>query len=603
MPLAFLFSLKGLKTVKQSSSSSSKSSSRATVVAKVVNPFGTVTTITDASDDANREATQFTEEYSSGAYLYENCDESRFRPYVAILDSDATELGAVDEIEPEQISQRLIVPVIDASTVTEERSKRATKSATIKCQAIENIAKFEQMSLSNRSDTIEADKKEAKKSTKADKIADKNEQNLSKSAIATDTKSGKTTVDKTKKAADSGKQGKGKSGKTVTAKLSEPATEEPVVSKVKVLTFEQLNRHETVKSIDLIEEIDQLEPLSADITEELVEFVAPKAKAKQKALIDSCSTSKESSVEKELPAETTSKKKKKGRKSAEISVKAVFATDESKSDTNSDSQMDHVHVMTKSINNTNDDFSILDAIGHVDRTQYAEIQECLLKSSDTSAGIVMQRKLSQQENIDSSEAEEPTAKTTVTASKKKKKSSYGSIDIEPFVAHIQITDMDDLAQFEPSDLDSLSYKSMVDDQPIVTGGNSVGADSGAESAKDQLSDYDKLMDDTESGSDSKSSKFIGLEVRTSTTTSSDETEDSSRGKSAQSEDKTGDEDSDAVKVTEPAAIDVDDTNPTDAPADEEQSMATDAITVPTTQPQKPQQGNNNNKKKLRKKRR
>ena len=96
-------------------------------VAKVVNPQGTVTTLTASKERA--EPTQLV----ADQYLHENCDESLFRPVVTVL-TDAKELVAARNAEkiegkrPTNVSTQLIVPVIDENL---EKIKQKEKQQKI----------------------------------------------------------------------------------------------------------------------------------------------------------------------------------------------------------------------------------------------------------------------------------------------------------------------------------------------------------------------------------------------------------------------------------------------------------------------------------------
>ncbi|XP_039962358.1 uncharacterized protein LOC120775993 [Bactrocera tryoni] len=119
-------------------------------VEKVVNPLGTVTTVfSGISTDVKRDildevVSQLAAEES---IIHENCDESLFRPVVAILCDDNINQTAGKTIEseefckpPELIKNKLIVPVI-AKEVDAELSKkeRNQKSGRIKCQNVKKL--------------------------------------------------------------------------------------------------------------------------------------------------------------------------------------------------------------------------------------------------------------------------------------------------------------------------------------------------------------------------------------------------------------------------------------------------------------------------------
>lgn len=137
------FSLKGIS----SSNSSSVPRTLYVSVGKVVNPLGTVTTITESPQESIIAANEFSEEYSSGAYIHENCDESMFRPYVAVIsgtidDGNGAGAGSDDCVEmPEPIGQKLIVPVIDGTQIIRQNEEKARLEST----AVEKMMQIEQL--------------------------------------------------------------------------------------------------------------------------------------------------------------------------------------------------------------------------------------------------------------------------------------------------------------------------------------------------------------------------------------------------------------------------------------------------------------------------
>lgn len=120
----------------------------------MVNPLGTVTTITESPEESINAANEFTEAYSSGAYIHENCDESMFRPYVAVISGtiDSGKDGLSDDQcqRPTPIGQKLIVPVIDG-TESIRQTELARREEFDRRQE-DTIAKFEQMSMLNKKD-------------------------------------------------------------------------------------------------------------------------------------------------------------------------------------------------------------------------------------------------------------------------------------------------------------------------------------------------------------------------------------------------------------------------------------------------------------------
>lgn len=160
--MAFL-SLKGLP-----STDSSTPRTLYVSVGKVVNPLGTVTTITESPQESIIAANEFSEEYSSGAYIHENCDESMFRPYVAVIsgtiDGESDQLTNMECERPEPIGQKLIVPVIDATQLI--RNKEKARQDEYKRQQAENEEKFIQMSLLNKKEITKIDTTEKEVSLK-----------------------------------------------------------------------------------------------------------------------------------------------------------------------------------------------------------------------------------------------------------------------------------------------------------------------------------------------------------------------------------------------------------------------------------------------------
>lgn len=148
LPLAFL-SLQGL-----SANSSATSRTVYVSVGKVVNPLGTVTTITESPHDSIEAANEFSEAYTSGAYIHENSDEAMFRPYVAVItgtiDGGKEQLSDEQVQRPTPIGQKLIVPVIDGTESI--RQNELARQEEFDRKQDENVTKFEQMSLLNRKD-------------------------------------------------------------------------------------------------------------------------------------------------------------------------------------------------------------------------------------------------------------------------------------------------------------------------------------------------------------------------------------------------------------------------------------------------------------------
>lgn len=97
-------------------------------VAKVVNPLGTVTTITTHINQEDEENNKLLETYQSDQYIHENCDESMFRPVVTILgDLKAIETAkaieeAKDVVRPANMPTQLVVPVIDETLLRQQKA-------------------------------------------------------------------------------------------------------------------------------------------------------------------------------------------------------------------------------------------------------------------------------------------------------------------------------------------------------------------------------------------------------------------------------------------------------------------------------------------------
>lgn len=101
-------------------------------IAKMVNPQGTVTTIT--SDNSN-----MIESYSSDRYIHENCDESMFRPVVTVIGSSQRDnpviINPEDIARPVDMPSQLIVPVIDERALLQKQKEREEQQRKLKLQA------------------------------------------------------------------------------------------------------------------------------------------------------------------------------------------------------------------------------------------------------------------------------------------------------------------------------------------------------------------------------------------------------------------------------------------------------------------------------------
>lgn len=617
--LWLFFSLKGLPSNQTPSSpslcASTSARSSSVSIAKVVNPLGTVTTITESPRESILAADEFAEEYSSGAYIHENCDESMFRPYVAVISGSIDSETYVPHEKPEPIGQKLIVPVIDSTTLQKQNREKQRILEMRRQQDEENIAKFEQMSLLNRNDkkseksggknvSNKADEKNVTKTAEKDMKVDKAEKSSEKNVDRKANNDTETVIVKLKK------KGNKTSTKLAEASVEIDDTEKKSERNVKSFSEACSTHDSNIESAKAVHD----EKIECEILEE---FVAPKPiKSKKKSLVES-SSSKESSIEKELqptPAEGTKSKKKKQKKNEAQST--ASSSDDAKGNSASEGNSKKTQ---KSDKDMPDSSFLLENIDNFDGAQCAEIQESLLKNS-VSATVSI-RKSSYPRKIEDGESNDPKPSSK---SGKKKKWSKESIDFEPITSNSPNAILDtEFTYPDPSesviDLDNLSFKSTIDDQISMIPMESLQSDT--DWMKERTNDYDKLSDDAETGSgahysDCKSFQLIIDEpesyMRTSDTNSSDETEDSSQSKSTKSSEKTVDEDDEELQplicsTTSDAAVDLSKFEA--LPSDVNQS---DSNTQPQTseqsqpQPQKTantSNNNNNNKKKFRKKRR
>lgn len=603
--LWLFFSLKGLASNQASSSSSSSScattSARSSVsLSKVVNPLGTVTTIVESPRDSTL-ADEFVEEYSSGAYLHENSDESTFRPYVAVFSGSIDSENHTPQEKPEPIGQKLIVPVIDGSQI-EQKNREKARLLEMKRQQEENVAKFEQMSLLNRTDKnastvkvdvkVEKTKKSTAKNTSETKDDDKVQAKESKVDKSADKKNDNSSNSEKKTTIDSNPT------ETVTVKLKKKGNKAQTKLAEQPIESDDTGKKASERSAaDTSYEKLEFNVATSDKnveSEKVEEFVPPKpVKSSKKKMLAESSSSKESSVEKDsapTPAADGAKSKKKKKKNDAQS--AVSSSDDSKP----------LDLLGDAV-----DTSFLEDIDKIDGAQCAEIQTSLLKSSV--GATVSMRKGSLQEKVEDNEGN--VAKSSKSG--KKKKMSKESIDIE----YVTPNTPDEPTEFvypDTSDsvleLDNLSFKSTIDDHINLIPTESLPMNE-MEWAKDRTTDYDKLSDDAETGSgaqysDCKSFQLIIDEsyMPTSDTTSSDETDNSSRSKSTKSSEKTVDDDDEELQplissTTSDVAVDL---SKSDALPNE--ANQSDSTTQPQTseqnqqQPQpKPANNNGGNKKK------
>lgn len=155
MPLAF--SLKGLP-------STSSSAARTVIVsiAKVVNPLGTVTTLThSATSDSDLD---YGYDGDGDEFIHENCDEALFRPVVAVFGGSIGKSDDECHDRPNDIGQELIVPVIEKKNVIENRTKTAKEISAVDCKDDKNSIKKENPKKELEGKVKESERKERKKS-------------------------------------------------------------------------------------------------------------------------------------------------------------------------------------------------------------------------------------------------------------------------------------------------------------------------------------------------------------------------------------------------------------------------------------------------------
>lgn len=156
VPLAF--SLKGLP--------SSSSAARTVIVsiAKVVNPLGTVTTLTQsATSDSDLD---YGYAGDGDEFIHENCDEALFRPVVAVFGGSIGKSDDECHDRPNDIGQELIVPVIEKKNVVENRMKAVRETAAVDCKDDKNYSsiKKDKPKKELEEKNKEPEKKERKKS-------------------------------------------------------------------------------------------------------------------------------------------------------------------------------------------------------------------------------------------------------------------------------------------------------------------------------------------------------------------------------------------------------------------------------------------------------
>lgn len=121
-------------------------------IAKVVNPLGTVTTITESPTDMDLDHFGYCGAGTDDdSLILENCDEALFRPVVAVYSSE-TDISAQDNDndppeQPAAIGQELIVPVIEKA---EADSRLAARKLACKQAGNVNSIDFERLSLKTK---------------------------------------------------------------------------------------------------------------------------------------------------------------------------------------------------------------------------------------------------------------------------------------------------------------------------------------------------------------------------------------------------------------------------------------------------------------------
>lgn len=109
-----------------------------TVVVSIVNPQGTVTTVTN-------NPIQIDDPFSRDNYIHENCDETMFRPVVTVITTQRQDEAINDEdrSQPVEMPSQLIVPVIDEQMLEQMKREREIEE-TRKQQEKERIRIAEQ---------------------------------------------------------------------------------------------------------------------------------------------------------------------------------------------------------------------------------------------------------------------------------------------------------------------------------------------------------------------------------------------------------------------------------------------------------------------------
>lgn len=488
-----------------------------------MNPLGTVTTIVE--HESQSDADEFAEEYSSGAYIHENCDESLFRPYVAVISgtiddgiggSAVRDKKSMIQEKPEPIGQKLIVPVIDSAQLEQQKrektrqlemKKRRQDDEAKRQQDEENVAKFEQMSLLNREDKMKSDAKVEEKAQRKS-----NDEKKSSSKIVMASKEMEKSSDDNKRTeplSKSDKKGKVEP-ETVTVKLKKKPNKGKNNKSIEPPTdCEETSRKKATDPI-VIAVADEIPEQKSD-SDPIEVFAAPKpvkTKKDRKASIESNSS--------------------KGR---------------------SESPMDRSESSRNPF--------LMEDIERIDGAQCAEIQESLLKTTVSATVSIRKGSMQgkQQSHRESDGDGDALPSNTGKSGKKKKKWSKESIESDTTTSNNSPSciAMDEFTYPDPSELtdaDNLSFKSVIDDHIALIPLESIANDDDVEwphgdecspTKTDAAvnSEYDKLSDEAEASTgtpyaDCKSFQLIidepetDLRIAVTDTNSSDETEDSSK---------------------------------------------------------------------------
>lgn len=123
----------------------------------MVNPLGTVTTLTHSTSDSAvaDDLDQFSYIGDGDEFIHENCDEALFRPVVAVYSSSST--GKADEDDekyrqkPAAIGQELIVPVIEKGQVEKQEHAKRLEAAARKKSVQDKLDEQAQLTKKNKS--------------------------------------------------------------------------------------------------------------------------------------------------------------------------------------------------------------------------------------------------------------------------------------------------------------------------------------------------------------------------------------------------------------------------------------------------------------------